>query len=199
VLWDMEIRNIGHTAHHLEINSSGGEYTAGLYNVVVHNVTIHGVATLHRLEDEGINIDYSWSAAAHNTANDGTVSNNILIEGCNIYDVPRAVSSHHFEEDAAGAPVAKMSGITILGGSFHDIDPSRAESGDNFQNDGAIRPYGWQNVLIDGVTFTNCATAVSIYVADDYPTRLGPMGNFIIRTTSWCRAAWPAATASRSR
>jgi len=180
VLRNMEIKNIGYKAHHLEINSSGGDYQPGLYNVVVDNVTMHGVAAKHRIDDEAINIDYSWIGAAHNVAGDGTVSNNILILNSNFYDVPRAVSSHHFQV-AGGAPKAEMSGITIKGGSFHDIDPSLAESGSNFQNDGAIRPYGWQNVLIEDVTFTRCATAISIYVPADFPTALGSLGNFVIR------------------
>jgi hypothetical protein len=183
VLWDMEIKDIGYEAHHLEVNSSGGDYQAGLYNVVVHNVTMHGVATVHRLEDEAINIDYSWIGAAHNVAGDGTVTNNVLIRDCQFYDVPRAVSSHHFQVDG-GAPRAKPSGITIQGGSFHDIDPSLAESGAAFQNDGAIRAYGWQNVLVENVTFTNCATAVSVYVPDDYPTALGSLGNFVVRNNT---------------
>lgn len=183
VLWDMEIKNIGYKAHHLEINSSGGPYQAGLYNVVVHAVRMHGVATPHRIDDEAINIDYSWAGAAHNVAADGTVTNNVLIRDCEFYDVPRAVSSHHFQVDG-GAPVAKASGITIQGGSFHDIDPSAAESGSNFGNDGAIRPYGWQNVLIEGVTFTNCATAVSVYAPSDYPQALGPLGSFVIQNNA---------------
>ncbi|MBN1771843.1 MAG: hypothetical protein JXB32_11310, partial [Deltaproteobacteria bacterium] len=183
VLWDLEIRNIGYQAHHLEINSSGGEYATGVHNVVVHNTTMHGVAAVHRIDDEAINIDYSWAGAAHNTANDGTVTNNVLIRDCRFYDVPRAVSTHHFQT-AGGAPAAKMSGITIEGGSFHDIDPSRAESGGNYENDGAIRPYGWQNVLIENVTFTNCATAISIYAPADYPTALGPLGSFVIRNNN---------------
>jgi len=180
VMKNMEIENIGYKAHHLEINSSGGEYAAGVHNVVIDNVTLHGVATPHRLDDEAINIDYSWIGAAHNVAGDGTVPNNILIHDCTFYDVPRAVSSHHFQT-SGGAPNAKISGVTIQGGSFHDIDPSLAESGGNFQNDGAIRPYGWQNVLIEGVTFTRCATAVSVYVPSDYPAALGSLGNFVIR------------------
>jgi len=183
VLWDMEIKNIGYKAHHLEINSSGGEYQAGVYNVVVHNVTMHGVAAVHRIDDEAINIDYSWPGAAHNVAGDGTVTNNVLIEDCQFYDVPRAVSSHHFQV-AGGAPVAEMSGITIRGGSFHDIDPSRAESGGNFENDGAIRVYGWQNVLIENVTFTRCATAITVYAPSDFPPNLGAVGNFIIRNNT---------------
>ena len=97
--------------------------------------------------------------------------------------MPRAVSSHHFQV-AGGAPVAKPSGITIQGGSFHDIDPSRAEAGSAFENDGAIRSYGWQNVLIENVTFTNCATAVTVYEPSDYPTALGPLGNFVVRNNT---------------
>ncbi len=184
VLWDMEIKNIGYKAHHLEINSSGGEYQAGVYNVVVHNVTMHGVAQVHRIDDEAINIDYSWAGAAYNVAGDGTVTNNVLIRDCQFYDVPRAVSSHHFQV-AGGAPVAEMSGITIQGGSFHDIDPSLAESGGAYENDGAIRVYGWQNVLIENVTFTNCATAVSVYAPSDFPPNLGAVGNFIIRNNTF--------------
>lgn len=180
VLRNMEIKNIGYKAHHLEINSSGGEYQAGVHNVIVDNVTMHGVAPTHRIDDEAINIDYSWIGAAHNVAGDGTVPNNVLILNSTFYDVPRAVSSHHFQT-AGGAPKAKMSGITIQGGYFHDIDPSLAESGANFQNDGAIRAYGWQNVRIEGVTFERCATAISVYAPADYPGALGSLGSFVIQ------------------
>jgi hypothetical protein len=179
-LRNLEIKNIGYKAHHLEINSSGGEFQAGAHNVVVENVTMHGVAPVHRIDDEAINIDYSWLGAAYNVAGDGTVTNNVLIKNCNFFDVPRAVSSHHFQTEG-GAPKAKMSGITILGGHFHDIDPSAAESGGNFANDGAIRAYGWQNVHIEGVTFERCATAITVYAPADYPGTLGSLGSFVIQ------------------
>jgi hypothetical protein len=184
VLWDLEIRDIGYFGHHLEINSSGGEYAPGVNNVVVHAVRIHGVSADARVDDEAINIDYSWDGAAHNTANDGTVTNNVLIEDCEFWDVPRAVSTHHFQTDG-GAPLAEFSGITIRGGSFHDIDPSAAATGDNFENDGAIRPYGWQNVVIENVTFTNCATAISLYAPSDFPDALGSVGSFVIRNNTF--------------
>ncbi|MBI3205198.1 MAG: hypothetical protein HYZ29_26905 [Myxococcales bacterium] len=180
VMRNLEIKNIGYKAHHLEINSSGGEYQAGVHNVIVDKVTMHGVAAVHRIDDEAINIDYSWIGAAHNVKGDGTVSNNVLIKDSVFYDVPRAISSHHFQT-SGGAPKAKMSGITILGGHFHDIDPSLAESGGAFENDGAIRPYGWQNVVISGATFERCATAISVYVPADYPAALGSLGAFVIQ------------------
>jgi hypothetical protein len=76
------------------------------------------------------------------------------------------------------------SGITIQGGWFHDIDPSRAETGSAFHNDGAIRACAWQNVLVEGVRFTNCATAISLYVASDFPTDLGSPRSFVIRNNT---------------
>lgn len=64
-------------------------------------------------------------------------------------------------------------------------NPCRAESGGNYENDGAIRPYGWENVLVEGVRFANCAAAVSLYVPADYPSALGPSGNFVVRNNTF--------------
>jgi len=190
IMQDMEIKNIGYKAHHLEINSSGGAYVAGAQNVIVRNVKMHGVATPHRLEDEALNIDYSWidpvskDAAAVNVANDGTVANNVLVEGCEFYDVPRGVSSHCFQADR-GPPKAKPSGITVRTSSFHDIDPSLAEDPNyKWSDDGAVRAYAWQEVLIENNRFTNCATAVSVFVPSDYPTSYGSLKGFTIRNNT---------------
>jgi len=169
--------NMGWKKHYIEVNSSGGPRADGTYNVIIKGNEFTNSQNIanRRVEDECVQLDYSWSGAASNTANDGTIANNVLIENNNFHDAPRAIGSHHFQTEG-GAPDNWHANVLIRNNTFTNIDPSQYNGGDapnGIGSEGAVRPYAWENVQILNNTFTSCFQPICLYIPDDAPTAFG--------------------------
>jgi hypothetical protein len=180
------IKNIGGRKHHVEINSSGGP-VGSAYNVEILNCTFfqESVSSGVRTEDEAIQLDYSWDGAAPGVANDGTVTNNVLIRGCTFYQLPRAIGGHSYNSQPTWA-AGIHSHVLIEGCTFTDIntmiwgdgDPNAATS------EGAVRVYYWANVVIQDNLFKSCFQPIMVYSPDDSAGAIYPMGQTsILRNT----------------
>jgi hypothetical protein len=182
------ITNVGAKKHMLEINSSGGPRQDGVFTCEVLRCQFFQTkkATSARAEDEAIQFDYSWPGAAPNTANDGTVTNNVLIEGCQFHDIPRAIGSHHWQKEAATAasPKGFHANIVIRGNKLWDIDPTDTGWGDGANganSEGAIRAYAWTNVTIEDNELLRCYQPINLYIPSDAMTSHGNPGQFFVR------------------
>ena len=168
--------NMGPKKHYIEANSSGGPRADGTFNVIikgcefVNNQNISG----RRVEDECVQLDYSWPGAASAVSGDGTHTNNVLIENCNFHDAPRAIGAHHFE--AGDNPDGWHANILIRNNTFTNIDPSQYNGGDapnGSGSEGAVRAYAWENVQILNNVFDNCFQPICLYIPGDAPTKYG--------------------------
>lgn len=173
------LRNIGAVKHHIEINSSGGARADGTYNCevlsCVFEQTVKSAGA--RAEDEAIQLDYSWPGAAPGTANDGTMTNNVRIEGNTFRHLPRAIGGHHYQAEVGNAsPKGLHSNILIKGNTFTDIDPTAGGWGDganSLSSEGAVRLYAWSNVRVEGNTFSDCYQPLNLYIPADAVTANG--------------------------
>lgn len=168
---------LGPVKHYIEANSSGGYRADGTYNVRIIACEFQNDQNIggRRVEDECIQLDYSWAGAASGVTGDGTATNNVLIDSCWFHDCPRAIGSHHFQV-SGGAPDAFHSNIVIQSNTFQNVDPSQYNGGDapnGIGSEGAVRPYCWQNVHILSNTFESCFQPVCLYIPADCPTNLG--------------------------
>ena len=159
-------------AHYIEINSSGGAVESGTYNCQVINCTfsMNNNPVGRRTEDECIQLDYSWSGAASNVANDGTCTNNVRIAGCSFTSAPRAIGGHHFEAGSGGEadPVGIHTNILIEWNTFTDINPDLYGDGANSNaSEGAVRFYVWRSVVCAHNTFTACLEPINGYIPGD--------------------------------
>lgn len=182
------LTNIGAKKHMLEINSSGGPREDGVFNCEVLRCQFFQTkkATNARAEDEAIQLDYSWPGAAPGTANDGTVTNNVLIEGCQFHDVPRAIGSHHWQKEAtaAASPKGFHANIVIRGNKLWDVNPTDSGWGDGANganSEGAIRAYAWTNVIIEDNELLRCYQPINLYIPSDAITTHGDPGQFFVR------------------
>lgn len=187
---DCYFHNMGALKHYIEINSSGGARADGTFNVRVagceftNSVVIEG----RRTRDECIQLDYSWDGAASNTANDGTVTNNVLIESNDFHDCPRAVGSHRYNgETGNGDPKGMHSNVLVRNNTFTNVDPTQYGSPSDTNgkgSEGAMRAYMWSNVQILNNTFTDCFQPICLYIPADAignadPTYYRIAGNYI--------------------
>lgn len=166
----VEIQNIGGGKHHIEINSSGGPVSATDYNVEILNCSFSQDAKSEgvRTEDEAIQLDYSWDGAAPNVANDGTVTNNVLIRGCSFSQVPRAIGGHVYNSKPTKA-AGIHSHILIDGCNLTNVNPEVWGDGNpnSANSEGAVRVYYWKDVIIQNNTFRTCFQPVMVYAPDD--------------------------------
>ena len=182
--------NLGGVKHFIEINSSGGAFVSGTYNCRVINCyfTMPNKATTNgkarRTEDEPIQLDYSWDGAAPNVANDGTVTNNVLIDGCTFYRTPRGFGGHHYEEGAAGEhyPLGMHTGVLVQNCTFDEVNPDLYGDGSNGSgSEGAFRAYFWRNVQVINNVFDTCHQPINFYIQDGATTRHGNPGIYTVR------------------
>lgn len=164
------IRNVAAGVHCIEVNSSGGPRQDGTFNVQILNSKFFRDKARpagSRRDDEGIQLDYAWVssvAAAYNCTTDGTVTNNVLIDGCEFYHLPRAIGSHTYSKHGGVWPKGMHANIRITDCSFHDIHPVTWGESGLIASEATVRPYCWKNVVIEGNTFTSCARGVTAYI-----------------------------------
>lgn len=182
---DCSFKNMGGKKHYIEVNSSGGPRQDGVYNVQIlgceftnsSKTTTNGEP--RRTEDECVQMDYSWHGAAANTADDGTVSNNVLIQDCNFHDAPRAIGGHRYQTEAGnGSPKGMHSNITITGNRIEDISPyTYGDSDPNGRgSEGAIRGYVWKHVTVADNELFRCYQPINFFVPGDAIGSTNPGG-----------------------
>jgi len=175
-----EFSNLGAVKHYIEINSSGGARSDGKYNVEVLDCYFTMTNTnpgngARRTEDECCQLDYSWAGSASNTANDGTMSNNVKFAGNTFYRVPRAIGGHRYEaESGNGSPKGIHSNVLIDNNTFTEVNPVLYGDGANSANsEGAVRAYMWSNVRITNNAFNSCYQCVKGFIPVDAVTYNG--------------------------
>jgi hypothetical protein len=194
-----DFTGLGGKKHYVEINSSGGPRADGTFNVEVLNCYFtmpNGSSNPNkprRTEDECVQADYSWTASASDVANDGTMANNILVDGCTFYRVPRGVGSHHYEDGVGGEapPLGIHANIVVQNCTFQEVNPTTYGDGANGSgSEGAVRAYFWSNVHILSNTFIDCLQPINLYIQAEASTRNGEprytriAGNVIRNKTS---------------
>lgn len=199
-----DFSGLGGKKHYIEINSSGGPRQDGTYNVEVLGCYFtmpdgsSNPAKPRRSEDECVQFDYSWAASASDVANDGTMTNNVKVEGCTFYRVPRGVGGHHYEEGVVNGsgvqehyPLGIHSNLLIQNNTFQEVNPTTYGDGANGSgSEGAVRAYFWSNVHILSNTFIDCLQPINLYIQNGATTRNGEptyyriAGNVIRNKTS---------------
>jgi len=193
-----DFSNMGGKKHYIEINSSGGARADGTFNVELLNCyfTMSNASSNpdkpRRAEDECVQLDYSWAGSASDVADDGTVSNNVRVEGCTFYRAPRGIGSHHYEQDAGnGYPKGIPANILVQNNTFQEIDPNTYGNGANGAgSEGAFRAYVWSNVQVLSNTFIDCFQPINFYINEKAITANGEprfyrvAGNVIRNKTS---------------
>lgn len=193
---DCYFSNLGGRKHYIEVNSSGGTRSDGTYNCEIINCYFTAPNTkptnsARRTEDECIQLDYSWTGAASDVANDGTMANNVKISGCTFYRVARAVGGHHYEFGTAGEanPDGIHSNIWITGCTFNQVNPDLYGDGANSQNsEGAVRAYFWRYVRVTNNTFLSCLQPVNFFIADQAATTRGEPGQYYVQNNTFTSA-----------
>jgi hypothetical protein len=198
-----DFSGLGGKKHYIEINSSGGPRQDGTYNVEVLGCYFtmpsgsSNPSKPRRTEDECVQLDYSWYLSASDVANDGTCTNNVKIDGCTFYRVPRGVGSHHYEEGVVSGgvqehyPLGIHSNVLIQNCTFQEVDPSTyGDVANGAGSEGAVRAYVWSNVQILSNTFIDCLQPINLYINAGATTRNGEptyyriAGNVIRNKTS---------------
>jgi hypothetical protein len=114
-----------------------------------------------RSNDEAIQLDFSWDGAAPTTANDGTVTNNVLIRGCTFTNGPRAIGGHTFNTGSKGV----HSNVLIEDNVFNDINPDVwGDGASGTTSEGAVRLYMWASVTVRNNQFNRCLQPVMMYI-----------------------------------
>jgi hypothetical protein len=200
-----EFSNLGGGKHYIEANSSGGARTDGSYTIEILNsyftmTNTSPANSARRTEDECIQLDYSWPGAASNTANDGTVTNNVRVSGCTFYRVPRAVGGHRYQaESGNGSPKGVHANVYIDNNTFTEVNPVLYGDGANSANsEGAVRAYMWSYVRVIGNVFNTCYQPFKAYIPSDAVTGNGePRYTYVASNTLQnCTSGRPAITAS---
>lgn len=168
---------LGAVKHYLEINSSGGARNDAVFNcrVIANEYGPSPKISGRRTEDECIQLDYSWPGAAPATADDGTVTNNVLVQSCWFHNVPRAVGGHHYQNQGGNAyPKGIHSNILVDSNTFDDVNPNTyGDTPNGATSEGAVRAYVWSNVRITNNTFNSCFQPIDLYIPADAYTGHG--------------------------
>jgi hypothetical protein len=186
-------RNNANVCHAIDIAACGGEPLGGdvrnlaewQFTVKILECTFLGVDIPGRDDgyDEAISIDYGWrktagTAATANVVNDGYVTNNVLVRGCQFhrrtYSYQVQVGSHKFTmspTEGEAVPRKAHANLRVSGCTFHDVGPQQNTT--NQKARALIHLIGFRQVHITGNNFIVGARLIAFEGRSGPPEQLG--------------------------